>query len=108
MMKLGLIITFLILILMFLTTIFFKSEHSSDKKAFEEVISMMSLEKAKQFFAEHPGSRYVDVLVNEIIEWCKQDNTEECYKNVLDIIPDDHPQVGELLNYYDRFKTQKY
>lgn len=75
------------------------SKHN-DQKAYEEVIATMSMEKAKRFFNNHPDSHYKDILVNEIIEWCNQEKTEECYRIILDTIPKDHIRYKELSSYY--------
>ena len=80
----------------------------SDQKAYNEVIATMSMEKARHFFYDYPNSRLKDILVNQIIEWCKQEKTEECYKIILETIPKDHRKYIELSNYYNaHFKADK-
>lgn len=74
---------------------------SSDKKAYEEVVATMSMQKARHFFAKYPYSTYRDKLVSELIEWCKREETEECYRLMLHAIPKDHPQYKEMSSYYE-------
>jgi hypothetical protein len=102
------LITFSILIIFFAALIYFTVNHPSDYKAYQQVIATMSMEKARRFFQEHPNSRYKDILVNEIIEWCNQEKTEECYRIILDTVPKDHPRFKQLSDYYhEHFNVQK-
>ena len=48
---------------------------------------LQCLWKKQNVFNNHPDSHYKDILVNEIIEWCNQEKTEECYRIILDTIP---------------------
>lgn len=74
----------------------------SDKKAYEEIVATMSIEKAKRFFRNYPESKYRDRLANEIVGWCKQEETEECYKMILETLPKDHPRFKEVADYYEK------
>jgi len=89
-----------IILLLIFISIYYKT---SDFKAYEDVIATMSMEKANNFFTEYPNSSYKDRLVNEIIEWCKQQRTEECYRMILTAIPKDHIRYNELLLYYKTY-----
>lgn len=81
---------------------------SPDQKAYEEVLATMSMDKAKKFFDSYPKSRYRDRLVTTIIEWCRQENTEECYTMILNALPKNHRQYIEVSNYYEnQFKGKK-
>lgn len=81
---------------------------SSDQKAYNEVIATMSMEKANQFFRDYPDSRLKDILVDQIVEWCKQEKTEECYRMILEAIPKDHATYRALQIYYnEQFKSDK-
>ena len=100
------LILFAVILLFFICIFIFHKP--SDQKAYNEVIATMSMEKAKHFFYDYPDSRFRDILVNQIIEWCKQEKTEECYRIILEIIPTDHMRYKELLSYYnERFKSDK-
>lgn len=79
----------------------------SEEKAYEEVISTMSIEKAKQFFMYYPQGKYRDRLVNELIGWCKQEETAVCYKMILEAIPKDHPKYKDTLVYYEKHSEEK-
>ena len=73
-----------------------------DQKAYEEILATMSMEKAKRFFDNYPKSQYRDKLINEIIVWCQQENTDECYKIAIDTLPKDHPQYNKIISYYKK------
>lgn len=73
-----------------------------DQKAYEEVISTMSLNKAKEFLSKYPQSKYSDKLVNDIIRWCDHDSTKECYEMVFEIIPKNHSKYSELADSYKK------
>jgi len=79
----------------------------ADQKAYEEIIATKSMEKAKRFFNNYPQSRYKDKLVNEIIEWCKQEGTESCYMMAIEVLPRDHPRHKELITYYEKHFPSK-
>ena len=74
----------------------------SDQQAYEEVVATMSMEKAKRFFDEYPHSEFRDKLIGEIIGWCKKEETEECYRMILDAIPKDHVRYREVSSYYEK------
>jgi hypothetical protein len=73
---------------------------SSDKNSFEDVLSTLSLDKARRFFINHPNSPYKDEIVKELIKWCDQENTKECYEMILSVIPENHVSYQGLLNRY--------
>ncbi|MBI5058088.1 MAG: hypothetical protein HZB61_15870 [Nitrospirae bacterium] len=76
------------------------SKHN-DKKDYEEIVATMSMERAKRFFDNYPESQYRDKLVNEIIGWCKHDETEACYKMIIDVLPKNHSRYKEVVDYYE-------
>lgn len=79
----------------------------SDEKVYKEIVTTMSMEKAKRFFDNYPESQYRDRLVNEIIGWCKHEDTEECYKMILDALPKDHTRYKEVIVYYEKYFGDK-
>lgn len=79
----------------------------SDQKAYEEVIGTMSMGKAKSFFDKYRQSPYRDKLVDEIIGWCKQEDTEECYGMILKTLPKEHPGYRETAAYYEKHFGKK-
>jgi len=74
----------------------------ADQKAYEEIVATMSMEKAKRFFDTYQQSGYRDKAVNEIMEWCKQEENESCYKLAIEVIPKNHPRYEELIFYYEK------
>lgn len=79
----------------------------ADQKMYEEVIATMSAEKAKKFFNNFPQSKYRDRLVNEMIGWCKEEKTKECYELILEALPKEHPGYGEMISYYQEHFGKK-
>ena len=73
---------------------------SNDKNDYEDTIATMSMEKAKRFFDNYPESQYRDKLANEIIGWCKQEETGQCYEMIINALPKNHPRHKEIVAYY--------
>lgn len=96
-----------IFILALLITLFFGCSKPPDQKAYEEIVATMSMEKAKRFFHNYPKSRYRDKLVNEIIDWCRDEETEEGYKLAIEALPKDHPRHKEVVAYYEKHFLNK-
>ncbi|NOY84231.1 MAG: hypothetical protein GXO96_05315 [Nitrospirae bacterium] len=72
---------------------------ASDEKAYEEVLGQISLKKAAVFFETYKNSEYRDPLVNQIIGWCKEETTKECYTMILKVIPKNHVRYAEISQY---------
>ena len=80
----------------------------SDQKAYEEIVATMAMEKAKRFFDTYPQSPYRNRLVEEIVEWCQREDTEECYRVILQALPKDDRRYQEVVAHYEkRFGEKK-
>jgi len=79
----------------------------SDQKAYDEIHATMSMEKAKRFFDNYPESQYRDKLIDAMIAWCQQENTDECYKTVIGTLPKEHPQYSNIVTYYEKHFGKK-
>lgn len=64
----------------------------SDQKAYEDVISTMSLEKAKNFFYTHPESPYADRLASDLVIMYSNEKSEVLCTELLKIIPEKYSQ----------------
>jgi hypothetical protein len=96
-----------IFILALVSMLFFSCSKPPDQKAYEEIVATMSMEKAKRFFDNYPQSQYRDKLVNEIIDWCKHEETEEGYKLALEALPKNHLRYKEVVAYYEKHFVNK-
>lgn len=74
----------------------------SDQEAYEEVVATMSMERAKHFFSSYPQSPYRNRLADQIAEWCKREDTRECYRLILDVLPKDLARYQEVAAYYEK------
>ncbi len=71
----------------------------ADQKAYEEVVATMSMERAKGFFESYPQSPYRNRLADQIVGWCKREDTRGCYALVLDVLPPDYARYHEVATY---------
>lgn len=94
-------------LLVLISMFFLSCGKPSDQKAYEEVVATMSMKKAKQFFTDYPQSQYRERLVNEIIEWCRYEETEEGYRLAMKALPKDHPRFREFAAYYEKHFVSK-
>jgi hypothetical protein len=75
-------------------------QKSSEKTAYEEIVATMSMEKARRFFDHYPRSEYRQKLGREIASWCKKEGTRESYEMVLNALPRDAEEYGNLAACY--------
>jgi len=94
-------------LLVLISMFFLSCGKPSDQKTYEEVVATMSMEKAKKFFTDYPQSQYRERLVNEIMEWCRYEETEEGYRLAIDALPEDHPRFKEFVAYYEKHFLSK-
>jgi hypothetical protein len=98
------IVLMTLVIIIVLIGVFFalRDNKTSDQEAYKDILATMSMKKAKQFFIEYPNSNLKNILIDEIIRWCKKEKTDECYRIILDTIPKDHLKYKELYSYYKK------
>ncbi len=66
----------------------------TDKQAYEQVLSTLSIESAKNFFKNYPESPYANQLAMDLIDACARDNND-CCNMVLKAIPENNKRYME-------------
>jgi hypothetical protein len=79
----------------------------SDKHAYEEVLSTLSLQKAKQFFENYPESPYIDQLITRIMALCAKEDTKQCCSMVIEVIPLKHGRREEFKKLCEKQSMKK-